>query len=169
MVIANSIVASPYPVRISSHRRQYLPVCVSLAILLSPVLVDSLVSAASFSPAASFLPDFTTGSAAWGDYDNDGGLDLVVIGFQQGVGFINDIWRNDGGTFTRINAGPFDWSAASPVWGDYDRDGDLDLALTTYDPSVPAQRAEIWRNEGGVFVKQAQTLLSQLGGTIIWG
>lgn len=51
----------------------------------------------------------------WGDYDNDGDLDLLSG---------NDIYRNDGyNEFVNINAG----LPSGGEWADYDNDGDLDI------------------------------------------
>lgn len=64
--------------------------------------------------------------AAWGDYNNDGHLDLYLSarGGQT-------LYRNNGdGTFSNVTvtAGTVERSAF-PQWIDYDRDGDLDLSL----------------------------------------
>ncbi|MHC4546421.1 MAG: FG-GAP repeat domain-containing protein [Planctomycetota bacterium] len=59
------------------------------------------------------------------------------------------IYRNDSGTFTNINAGLTGVSASPLAWGDYDNDGDLDLALAGYTGSV--EICEIYRNDGGTF------------------
>ena len=70
-------------------------------------------------------------SCAWGDYDNDGFLDLVVTDEGSSAPFVNFIYHNNGdGTFTKVTTG-------SPVgefsdsftcsWVDYDLDGFLDL------------------------------------------
>jgi hypothetical protein len=70
---------------------------------------------------------------AWGDYDNDGDLDLYVVNYFGS----NRLLRNEG---------PPDWSfvdrTISPLdndrggrgvaWGDYDNDGDLDIYLANY-------------------------------------
>ena len=43
-------------------------------------------------------------SVAWGDYDNDGDLDLLLTGTNDGTNGIARIYRNDGGLFTNLNA-----------------------------------------------------------------
>lgn len=69
---------------------------------------------------------------AWGDYDNDGNVDLVLTGYGRNV-----LYRNNGdGTFTdrslvsRVGMPVGFWTGAS--WADYDRDGSLDLYVTGY-------------------------------------
>ncbi|RPI18067.1 MAG: T9SS C-terminal target domain-containing protein [Ignavibacteriae bacterium] len=69
-----------------------------------------------------------TFGVAWGDYDNDAKLDLFVC---SGFNLNNLLFHNDGnGVFTQITTGSIvndgGWSEAC-AWGDYDRDGWLDL------------------------------------------
>jgi hypothetical protein len=70
--------------------------------------------------------------AAAADYDNDGHTDLYVTGFPSSVLFHN----NGDGTFQDVTkrAGVKNASrwAASAAWFDYDRDGYLDLLVTSY-------------------------------------
>ncbi len=71
-------------------------------------------------------------AVAWGDYDNDGFVDLVVTNYGT-----NLLYRNRGdGTFADVSAtagvgaAHGFWGGAS--WGDYDRDGDIDLYVAGY-------------------------------------
>lgn len=69
-----------------------------------------------------------SGWCAWGDYDNDGWLDLEV-GVESGSGQTNVLYHNTGqGVFEVAAGGP--GGIGPPAWGDYDNDGYLDLAAT---------------------------------------
>jgi hypothetical protein len=91
---------------------------------------------------------------AWGDYDNDGYLDLFVANLNQR----NFLYHNNGdGTFTKITSGQivtdvgYSWGAA---WADYDNDGFLDLFVANGPPSGPGQNDFLYRNNGdGTFTK----------------
>jgi hypothetical protein len=74
--------------------------------------------------------------AAWGDYDNDGWLDLVVSGFDTII-----LFHNDHGHLVRVKSFPSPngfWAGVS--WGDYNRDGYLDLYVCGYVKYKPGER-----------------------------
>ena len=70
-------------------------------------------------------------SVAWGDYDNDGDLDILLTG-DNGSSRISKIYRNNGNnTFTeQTSIALTGVDSSSVAWGDYDNDGDLDILLT---------------------------------------
>jgi len=98
---------------------------------------------------------------AWGDYDNDGDLDVLVAGENTNGVSATRIYGNDtstGGGFADIAAGlpgvgDHYYSGAAVAWGDYDNDSDLDIVLCGRDSS-DARISRIYRNDmstGGGF------------------
>ena len=71
-------------------------------------------------------------SAAWGDFDNDGWLDLFVAN-RLGPNFL---YRNNGdSTFTRVTEGPVATDVGESngcAWADFDNDGALDLFVSNW-------------------------------------
>ena len=124
------------------------------------------------------LPDIGLGSVAWGDYDNDGDLDLFLCGYTSGYRY-STIYRNDGdngsGGWNFTDVDPFAsypqheriWSDGA--WGDYDNDGDLDLIVcgTSWDGT---SRTTLYRNDGGVMVQTSVTnIVNVTMGSVTWG
>ena len=73
-------------------------------------------------------------TAAWGDYDNDGWLDLFVANESRARPRPCELWHNNGdGTFTDVAADvglDHTGFVKGSVWGDYDNDGLPDLYLS---------------------------------------
>ncbi|MEJ2239529.1 MAG: FG-GAP-like repeat-containing protein, partial [Gemmatimonadales bacterium] len=72
----------------------------------------------------------------WGDFDNDGDLDLFVANGTYRSDMRNFLYLNDGNSgFVRLNRGPIALDAdtsAGAAWADYDMDGDLDLFVANW-------------------------------------
>ncbi len=84
----------------------------------------------SFTDIGADLTGVHASSVAWGDYDNDGDLDILLTGDSISGG-LSSVYRNDGGgTFTDIRAALTGVLFGSVAWGDYDNDGDLDILFT---------------------------------------
>jgi hypothetical protein len=72
---------------------------------------------------------------AWGDYDNDGNIDLLVAegGNAGAIPAHSQLWRGDGkGNFENVTlAAGIDGLGRSALWADYDNDGLLDALILT--------------------------------------
>ena len=110
------------------------------------------------------------GIARWGDFDNDGDLDLLVGGWSASPakGHFVQLYRNDLGAFVPAEAGlPSSVAGADAAWGDFDNDGDLDLALVGWMPDN-ASRTFIYRNDRGRFAPVSD-MPANPGKSVAWG
>ena len=121
-----------------------------------------------FAEIAAGLTGVNSCSLGWGDYDNDGDLDLALAGGEGGGSFVSKVFRNDGGGgFTDIAAGLVGVTGTSICWGDHDNDGDLDLAVAGGSIAVTASR--VYQNEGETFVEVASDLAEVAPSSLAWG
>ena len=105
----------------------------------------------------------------WGDFDNDGDQDFLVTNHISGQS--NRIYRNEGqGSFTLAWSSPNGAKdgSRSAAWGDYDRDGDLDFAVSNPNTSTPNR---VFRNDGDAdFVLVWSSVGEQDSGEkVVWG
>ncbi|ETR68636.1 MAG: hypothetical protein OMM_10318, partial [Candidatus Magnetoglobus multicellularis str. Araruama] len=113
------------------------------------------------------FPQVTKGDCAWGDYDQDGDLDLFLCG-STGSSNIARIYRNDQGNFTDIGASLTGLTPGKASWGDYDNDGDLDLIVTGKDINDQLQTI-LYQNTNGNFVDSGMTFSNLEYSSAIWG
>jgi len=110
------------------------------------------------------LPGVLNGSSAWGDYDKDGKLDLLLTG-NSVSGKIAKVFRNTGSSFTEAFALP-GVSDGSVAWGDYNNDGQLDILLAGDTGS--GKIAKVFRNIGTTFTEDTNAALPG-GSFAAWG
>jgi len=136
-----------------------------ISILLIVAVLNSLSqSFTDITPAA--LRPILHGEASWGDYDNDGDLDIIIAGDSASIQ-ICEIYKNDGGSFTFVNSGlPVNTNSALD-WGDYDNDGDLDILLSGGTASGSICR--IYQNNSGFFSDINAGLQGLQIGDVAWG
>lgn len=92
--------------------------------------------------------------SSWGDFNNDGNLDVFVTNVSGGK---NDLYQNNGnGSFTKITSGSIVndiLNGHSAYWADFDNDGYLDL-FTANNSNIYPKNNLIYHNNGnGTFTK----------------
>lgn len=120
-------------------------------------------------PVESPFPGIHDGSVSWGDYNRDGYLDVLIIGYVS-VNGIMSIYENDGsGGFFDIGGDFPDVFRGTGTWGDYDNDGDLDF-VSTFDELGPGAATSVFRNDGdGVFSRLTAGIDNINRGSVDWG
>ncbi len=119
-----------------------------------------------------YLPGVHNSSSAFGDYDNDGDLDILLTGYAGSTyGYISRVYKNNGDN-------SFTWQSnfvltgvrySSVAWGDYNNDEYLDILLTGYTGSDTISK--VYKNiEGESFIEQTDISLTGVtSGSVDWG
>ena len=110
---------------------------------------------------------------AWGDYDNDGYLDILLTGWDgYGNNRLARVYHNNGnGTFTRAFTGLTGTDRIPTArWGDYDGDGLLDILITGFYLDQVGPVSKVFRNTGNGNFVEIDAGLQQLNeGVAVWG
>ena len=118
---------------------------------------EDVAAEAGVALTKSSVENYRHSSPAFADLDGDDDLDLLLLGLD---GDPTLVFANDGdGTFTDVSSGSgLDGMRSefnmSPAFGDYDRDGDLDLMLGHWGTprdfvNGPGDTEHLWRNDSG--------------------
>lgn len=127
----------------------------------------TISNAYPFRDTGAEITGVSNSAVAWGDYDQDDDLDFVLTGTTATNNPVTLLYRNDHGDFVHIDAGFPAVSAGDVAWGDYDRDGDLDLALTGM--GADDRISAIYRNDDGTFIDIEAGLIPVNQSGIAWG
>jgi hypothetical protein len=109
------------------------------------------------------LPGLKNGSVAWGDFNNNGYLDILATG--ENAEQKTFIFKNNGSLFEVIDPGFAYYGAfSSGCWADYNNDGFQDVFLTG------SWKTTIYKNNGdGTFTDSGIALPMLSSGRAAWG
>lgn len=125
-------------------------------------------------PVNTGIKGMISGATAWGDYDNDGDLDVYITGQDSNFAIFSALYRNDGNdVFTEIeNANLVALLQGDASWEDFDSDGDADLLVmgAAEEGLQLTLRTVLYRNEGGGNFSEVKSPLPNVfNGSVDWG
>jgi hypothetical protein len=136
-----------------------------------PVIFMYRNDAGTFYPTANNFTGGRNGALKWGDFDNDGDLDLVISGSDPTYGVNLCFYRNDFGVFNRNQCFSVDGTEYSYIdLADYDQDGDIDILAgggNLWDGSSRALR--LFENNSGIFTMLNVGLEGLFNCSAVWG
>jgi hypothetical protein len=125
----------------------------------------------SFSRHHADLANLFFGDARWVDFDNDNHLDLYISGTDGGSRPTSPkMYRNENGNFVDIKANITHTHQGKSDWGDYDRDGDVDLVISGFSQTGSIPLLRVVNNDHGYFSELNQDSFQGLfNSSVSWG
>ena len=106
----------------------------------------------TFSETFPNIPKLVNSSIDFGDYDNDGDLDVIITGTDALNNKISRICSNDGyGNFDTLSMN-LTGVKGDAKWGDFNNDGYLDIFLTGFDGTNRNSQLYLYKNNLDMFV-----------------
>lgn len=126
----------------------------------------------TFTQVNVLTPGIRNGCAEFGDYNNDGWLDICLAGSAGSGNYVTKILKgSSSGAFTELPLTLLGLRYSKVSWVDYDCDGDLDLLVSGSFANESPSQFRLYRNDGNdVFTDVPQTnVLGERQGDMAWG
>jgi hypothetical protein len=121
----------------------------------------------SFTEINTHFEGLTKASGAFGDYDNDGDLDLLLSGRDVAENAYTLLYRNNGNdNFSKFQDNFFQSKDGTAAWGDYNNDGVLDILLSGYNSR--RDYVQIYQNKGSDYFTRIDDELPDVFGPCAW-
>lgn len=101
-----------------------------------------------FTSTTHTLDSLVYGDMSWGDYDNDGDQDLLLLGARESGTLKTILLKNENNAFSPVPTPFFDAQQGAADFVDFDNDNDLDVFITGTNSSYTAQSAGYINNNG---------------------
>lgn len=119
------------------------------------------------------LPGVTRGSIDWGDFDNDGAIDLLIVGQDTESSSITKLFKNEGTDFEEVElANVIGVSFGDAAWADFDSDGLFDFIITGVTgvaPDTGPPVTKLYRNTGSGFEETSNDFTGIYESSVDWG
>lgn len=149
--------------------KKYLPQRMLLVLILSIWTMSA--KAQVFEGVSTSFTGINFGTMTWGDYNKDGLLDLMIVGWAPGTGGTSnptaELHKNMGnGTFQLVeNTGIVPVGAGASAWADINNNGFLDLIVA----GNPGPTTTLYRNNGdNTFTALAQSFAGMSSPSFAW-
>lgn len=112
------------------------------------------------------IPALSDGSIQFGDFDNDGDIDLLICGADANGGLKTIILRNENSRLIPINTNLPGVHFGKAVWGDANKNGYLDIIITGQ--SVAGPITKIFQYKNGSYEEIAQAFTGLKHSDVAW-
>ena len=108
------------------------------------------------------------GAVSWGDYDNDGDKDVVIMGQSNTAGAVTKLYKNDNGSFVDTNTSLKKLYDGDLTWVDLNKDGNIDIVASGFN-GTPQTRIYLNKVTNFILINDTYGLPELFSSKMAWG